>query len=172
MSAELLPHVLKAFMDFYRECKDTLATYKKWEWVKKGGSWNAQKRVEAGEGNQKQGLIPVHFTVFGMVDRVQNGVIVLKRPEWKTMRISERRLRLEFDMQLLTIAQAVEHHGWDSDTIRDELSLASHREVPEGALLFATVLFDVRQLDRGLSIPYVLSVVQFEGMYRGVKSED
>ncbi|KAK7001032.1 hypothetical protein R3P38DRAFT_3217803 [Favolaschia claudopus] len=174
MSTQLLPDVLKAFLAFYRECDYTFAAYQQWKWIKKGGGWNAQTLV----GSVKRStLTPVHFTIFGMVDAVvvsilagetRDGIIVLKRPEWTKTRIVHRRIALEYDKQLLTLAQAAAHHGWDPALVTNQLLLASDKDAPRGALLLATVLLDIRQQDRGLSgsVPYILSVVQFEAMYK------
>ncbi|KAK7035961.1 hypothetical protein R3P38DRAFT_3183768 [Favolaschia claudopus] len=182
MSTQLLPDVLKAFLVFYRECEYTFAAYQQWEWIKKGGSWNAQTLV----GSVKRStLTPVHFTIFGMVDEVvvfvvpgfivcdltklqRDGIIVLRRPEWKKTRIVHRRIALEYDKQLLTLAQAAAHHGWDPALVTNQLVLASDKDAPRGALLLATVLLDIRRVNRGLSgsVPYILSVVQFEAMYK------
>ncbi|KAK6988875.1 hypothetical protein R3P38DRAFT_2804129 [Favolaschia claudopus] len=188
MSTQLLPDVLKAFLAFYRECDYTFAAYQQWKWIKKGGGWNAQTLV----GSVKRStLTPVHFTIFGMVDAAvvsilagetvrqltksqRDGIIVLKRPEWTKTRIVHHRIALEYDKQLLTLAQAAAHHGWDpalgwqTFTLTNQLLLASDKDAPRGALLLATVLLDIRQQDRGLSgsVPYILSVVQFEAMYK------
>ncbi|KAJ7168772.1 hypothetical protein C8R46DRAFT_1218162 [Mycena filopes] len=149
---ELRIHIFRAFLAFYTERKNPLATYEDWAWVAHGDGLNAQKKRRSPAGSST--TTPVRFSVFGVVvdDETDHreDIIKLRCPDWADS----------------TLARVLERHDWVPDFPKDMISVKTRDKVKTGATVFLTALLTVlKEEEDGMVEAYVLDVVSINGAY-------
>ncbi|KAJ7153795.1 hypothetical protein C8R46DRAFT_1042172 [Mycena filopes] len=165
---ELRIHIFRAFLAFYTERKNPLATYEDWAWVARGDGLNAQKKRRSPAGSST--TTPVRFSVFGVVvdDETDHreDIIKLRCPDWADCGSVGRDLEVQFNSQLATLARVLERHDWVPDFPKDMISVKTRDKVKTGATVFLTALLTVlKEEEDGMVEAYVLDVVSINGAY-------